>query len=102
MTHSDNGTKTFQARTTMDTTATPNRKSSAKKDGNRMAALMMPPVLSRNHGSSKRKNAERKLKLPPAKVIQRIRKAEIAKQASKLYVSKPRDGCCFRSVVPSS
>ena len=77
-------------------------KSSGKKDVNPVAALMMPPALSRAHGSTKRKNAERKLKLPPAKVIQTIRKAEIARQASKLYVSKPGDGCSFRSVVPSS
>src|SRR4029077_4058628 len=92
---SDNGTKTFQAKMTRETTATPNRKSSAKKDGNRRAALMMPPALSRTHGSTKRKSTERRLKLTLATVIQAIRKAEIARQAIELYVSNPPVGCSF-------
>jgi hypothetical protein len=63
--------------------ATPNRKSKAKKDGSRNAAVMMPPALSKTHGSTKRNTAERRLKLPLASVIQTTRKIEIARQANK-------------------
>ena len=65
-----------------------------------MAALMMPPAPSRAQGSTKRNSAERGLKLPLASVIQTIRKAEIARQAIKPYMSKPRAGCSSWSLVP--
>src|SRR5882724_569964 len=96
-TQRDNGTKLFQAITPTETTATPNRKSSAKKDGSRSSAVMMPPALSKAHGSTKRNTAERRLKLPLASVIQATRKAEIVRQAIRQRLSKACGGCCFVS-----
>src|SRR5262245_18595214 len=87
-THSENGTKIFQAITPNETTPTPSRKSKADKDGNRRAAVMMPPSLSTAHGSTKRNAAERGSKLPLASVIQTTRKVEIARQANKQRLSK--------------
>jgi membrane fusion protein (multidrug efflux system) len=57
---SDQAAHPSPARMTTETTPTPNRKSNAKKDGNRMAALMIPPALSRTQGSTTRKSAERR------------------------------------------
>ena len=93
-TQSENGTKIFQASTPTETTATPNRKSSAKNDRSRSAPVMMPPALSRTHGRAKRNTAEYGLRLPLASVIQTIRKIEIARQANKQLPSKARAGCC--------
>src|SRR6266496_6412005 len=92
-TQSENGTKIFHVITPTETRATPNRKSKAKKDGSPNAAVMMPPALSKTHGSNKRNTAERRLKLPLASVIQAIRKIEIARQANKQHLSMLRGGC---------
>ena len=89
-TQSESGTKIFHAITPTETMTTPTRKSKAKKDGSRNAAAMMPPALSKTHGSTKRNTAERRLKLPPASVIQTTRKIEIARQANKQRLSKAR------------
>src|SRR4029453_12263007 len=89
-TQRENGTKIFHAISPTETTATPNRKSKAKKDGSRSAAVMMPPVLSKTHGSTKRNTAERKLKLPLASVIHATRKVEMARQANKQRLSMAR------------
>src|SRR5439155_17896034 len=87
---SDNGTQIFQAITPTETTATPKRRSSAKKDGSRSAAVMMPPTLSRTHGNAKRNTTEGRLKPPLVSVIQTTRKSEIARQANTQDTSKAR------------
>src|SRR4029077_1163551 len=96
--HSESGTNSFQAITAIETTATPKRKSSTKKDGNRNAAVIRPPALSRIHGSRKRKTAKRKLKLLLASVIPTTRKIEIAKQANRQRLSTARAACCSARV----
>src|SRR5437762_14034907 len=81
-TQSESGTKNFQVITATETTVTPKRKSSAKKEGNRRAAVTIAPALSRTHGSANRKTTEPKLRLLLATVIQVMRKADITRQAS--------------------
>jgi hypothetical protein len=79
---SDTGTKNFQVITATEITVTPNRKSSAKKEGKRKAAVTIPPALSRTHGSASRKTTEPTLRLLLASVIQTMEKADIRRQAS--------------------
>src|SRR5689334_1031307 len=95
---SDNGTKVFQANTPVETSVTPRRKSSAKKDGSCSAVVITPPARSSTHGSTQRNTAEYKLKLPLARVIQTTRNVEIARQATKQRPSKGRTGCWFVSI----
>ena len=81
-THSESGTKNVQLITATETTVTPKRKSSAKKEGKRRAAVTIAPALSRTHGSANRKTTEPKLRLLLASVIQTMKKMDITRHAT--------------------
>jgi hypothetical protein len=80
--HSESGTKNVQLITATETTVTPKRKSSAKKDGKRRAVVTIAPALSRTHGSANRKTTVPKLRLLDASVTQTMENVDITRHAT--------------------